>query len=268
MPASGQTNSDPWTKLQHELDRWAALGETATFWWRDDDAVEETPQLHALDALSREMKAPVSIAVIPAQLQASLPQFLQKRDNFIALQHGYSHRSYAAKGAKKIELGGERSTDEIQDELRTGRLQLLAALGEQFLPVLVPPWNRIESRIYYELVNAGFTGLSTMWARDSAYLLSGLLQVNTHLDPVNWRRDRGFIGEVSAIEQLYRHLSARRLAGGDIAEPSGILTHHLSQNDEVWAFCRTLFEMLDRHPAVRWLNAKEIWAPEISINGT
>ena len=259
MPDNRHSAGDPWATLQRELDRWHKLGKTATFWWRDDDAVEETPQLQALDALSREMKVPVAVAVIPARLQSSLPRFLQQRVNFIVMQHGYSHNSYAVKTAKKIELGGERSTDEIETELTNGRLQLSAAFGEQFMPVLVPPWNRIECRTYSALVNAGFSGVSTMWARHSAYPLKGLLQVNTHLDPINWRHDRGFIGETRAIEQIHRHLTARRHEGGDISEPGGILTHHLVQNDEVWEFCRTLFEILNQHPATKWLNVKQIW---------
>lgn len=262
MRASNQSSIDAWSTLQHELDRWTESGKTATFWWRDDDAVEETPQLQALDALSREMEVPVAVAVIPARLQSSLPRFLHQRDNFIVMQHGYSHSSYAAKGVKKIELGGERSTDEIQTELTNGRLQLSATFGEQFIPVLVPPWNRIEPRTYPVLISAGFSGVSTMWARHSAHPIKGLLQVNTHLDPINWRHDRGFIGETDAIEQIHRHLSARRQEGGDIAEASGILTHHLIQNEEVWTFCRTLFEMLNQHPAAKWLNAREIWAAE------
>jgi hypothetical protein len=206
------------------------------------------------------MKIPVSLAVIPAELKSSLPQFTRQRDNIVVIQHGYSHCSYAASGAKKIELGGERSTDEIQTELYAGRKRLDRAFGEQFIPVIAPPWNRIEPRTYPALVAAGFSGLSSMWARKSACPFTGLLQVNTHLDPVNWRRDRGFIGDTDAIEQILRHLSARRLERADIAEPSGILTHHLNQNDKVWEFCGTLYEMLNQHPAVQWLSAREIWA--------
>ena len=259
MPGSPQSIPQAWSILQHELDLWVDSGKTATFWWRDDDAVEETPQLRKLDAISREMEVPVSLAVIPAGLHDSLPQFLHQRDNFTAMQHGYSHRSYALRAAKKIELGGDRSCDEIKAELVTGRRLLGAAFGEQFIPVLVPPWNRIESRIYSALASAGFSGISSIWARETVYPVKGLLQVNTHLDPVNWHQGRGFIGETNAIGQIHRHLCARRQAGGDVAEPTGILTHHLIQNDEVWAFCRTLFETLNRHPAAQWLNAREIW---------
>ena len=260
MPDSPQSIAGGlWAMLQHELDLWAESGSTATFWWRDDDAVEKTPQLRKLDALSRDTKVPVSIAVIPAGLHDSLPQFLRQRDNFIALQHGYSHRNYALKGAKKIELGGDHSSEEIKVELVTGRCLLDAAFGEQFIPVLVPPWNRIERRVYPVLIGSGFSGVSSMWARETAYPVKGLLQVNTHLDPVDWRHGRRFIGVAIAIGQIHRHLSSRRRAAEDITEPTGLLTHHLVQNDEVWAFCRTLFETLNRHPAAQWLDASEIW---------
>jgi len=259
MSANSQSNLKAWSILQHELDLWADSGKTATFWWRDDDAVEETPQLHLLDMLSREMKIPVSLAVIPSGLHESLPLFLHKQDNFTAIQHGYAHRSYALEGMKKIELGGDRSDDDIQSDIFKGRLQLDTAFGEQFIPVLVPPWNRIERRVYPALIGAGFSGVSSMWARETAYPVKGLLQVNAHLDPVDWRHGRGFIGETIAIEQIHRHLSSGRLAAEDVAEPTGILTHHLVQNDEVWAFCRTLFDVLKRHPAVQWFDANKIW---------
>lgn len=260
MADSPQSIPEAWAMLQNELNLWVESGKTATFWWRDDDAVEETPKIQLLDTLSRDMQVPVSVAVIPAVMHDSLVQFLHQRDNFTAMQHGYSHRSYALKAAKKIELGGDRSCDEIQAELDRGRRLLSTAFGEQFIPVLVPPWNRIESRIYPTLASAGFSGISSIRARETACPVKGLLQVNTHLDPVNWHHDRGFIGETIAIGQIHQHLSARRQAGGDIAEPTGILTHHLIQNDEVWAFCRALFDTLNRHPATRWLNAREIWA--------
>ena len=262
MSANPQSNLKTWLMLQQELDLWADSGKTATFWWRDDDAVEETPQLHLLDAFSRDMNVPVSLAVIPAGLHDSLPRFLRSRDNLVVIQHGYGHRSYALEGMKKIELGGGRSDDDIRSDLVNGRLQLDTAFGEQFIPVLVPPWNRIERRVYPVLIGAEFSGLSSMWARETAYPVKGLLQVNAHLDPVDWRHGHGFIGETIAIGQIHQHLSSRRLAGGDIAETTGILTHHLIQNGEAWAFCRTLFDTLNRHPAAQWLNAREIWAAE------
>ena len=259
MAGSNQFSTDAWAMLRNELDLWSDSRDSASFWWRDDDAAEETTPLHTLDALSQELEIPVALSVIPARLQGTLPLYLHKRPHFTVLQHGFSHSSYAPKGAKKIEIGGDRSTEAIQSELSTGCVQLTQAFGDQFQAVLVPPWNRIESRTYSALVSAGFSGLSSMWARTAAYPLEGLLQVNTHLDPINWRHDRGFIGEIPALTQIHDHLHARRTGALDRAEPTGILTHHLSQSDEVWTFVRDLMKQLSRHPAVHWLDAGEIW---------
>jgi len=99
-----------------------------------------------------------------------------------------------------------------------------------------------------------------MWARASACPVKNLLQVNTHLDPVNWRGDRGFIGESRSIEYIRAHLQARRTGTKDTAEPTGILSHHLSQDERVWEFIGKLMLTLKQHPAVDWLDAGAIWS--------
>ncbi len=248
-----------WHTLTNELDIWHSAGKTATFWWRDDDAIEHTSRLERLDQLSRKHQVPVSIAVIPARLQGSLPDYLEGRHHFQVLQHGYAHRSHAAKGVKKIELGGERDNDDIAAELQAGFDMLKKAFVSQFVPVLVPPWNRIERRCFDVIKKTGFAGVSSMWAREEAYPAPGLLQVNTHLDPVKWRHDRGFIHEHTAIRQLYIHLLGRRTGYLDEDEPTGILTHHLDQTDNVWDFCDRLFKCFSEHPSVSWLDARTIW---------
>lgn len=251
--------------LQRELDLWAKSGKQASFWWRDDDAVSKTPQLETLDKLSQAFNVPVSIAVIPALLDSSLPTYLKHRDHFSVLQHGFSHSSYAAKGIKKIELGGERDLDEIATEISGGYEKLNSAFPAHFIPVMVPPWNRIESRVYGTLKEIGLTGISVVRARKSSHLITGLLQVNTHLDPISWRHGRGFIGSQIAIALLHQHLYLRRTTDRCSDEPTGLLTHHLDQNEAVWQFCRSLFKHLNQHPAVHWLSARQIWAPDTKL---
>jgi len=258
------SSSSAWARLKDELDLWSDTANNATFWWRDDDVTAETAELNRLDSLSQDLRIPVALAAIPSQLDNSLPAYLHERNNLTVFQHGYSHSSYAAEGMKRIEIGGERGTDEIRAQLATGCQKLRDAFADQFLPVLVPPWNRIESRTYAALVSAGFCGVSSMWARTSAYPAEDLLQVNTHLDPVNWRQDRGFIGESRAIAHICDHLISRRTVNQAGNEPTGILTHHLAQTEEVWIFIRTLMQKLSDHPAVEWLDARSIWVNEIT----
>lgn len=251
-----------WPMLQHELDLWTDAGLRASFWWRDDDAVSATPQLDILDNLSRTFNLPVSIAVIPALLDSSLPRFLQGRDHFSVLQHGYRHISHAAKAVKKIELGGERETGDIASELADGFKILASAFPDHFIPVVVPPWNRIESRTYSILRETGLTGISTVRARKVSHPVNGLLQINTHLDPISWRHGRGFIGSQISIALLHQHLYLRRTTDRCSDEPTGLLTHHLDQNEAVWNFCRSLFQRLNQHPAVHWLSAQQIWGQD------
>lgn len=252
-------NNGNWRPLIAELDLWQSHGASASFWWRDDDAVAHTPQLERLDRLSRQHDAPVSIAVIPLRLEHSLADYVDGRNHFHVMQHGYAHKSHAAQGQKKIEIGGACNDEQIETELRSGFEILSKAFSEHFLPVLVPPWNRIEQRCYPLIENAGLRGVSSMWARKMAYPVPALLQVNTHLDPVNWRGDRGMIDIQFAIDQLALHLYCKRSGHVDADEPTGILTHHLEQTVAVWDFCDRLFEVIGGHSAAQWVDAGELW---------
>ena len=253
------SESIAWQALITELDMWQSASNTAAFWWRDDDAIEHTTQLEQLDRLSQRHHAPVSIAVIPARLQESLIDYIDGIEHFDVLQHGYAHHSYASRGVKKIEIGGQRDNSDIAKDLKKGFDILKEAFPGHFIPVLVPPWNRIEARCYSAISETGFTGVSSMWARKEAHPAAGLLQVNTHLDPVNWRHGRGFIDRATAIIQLQMHLRGRRIGFLDEDEPTGILTHHLDQTEPVWKFCDELFSVIGNHPAAAWTDAATIW---------
>jgi hypothetical protein len=84
-----------------------------------------------------------------------------------------------------------------------------------------------------------------------------------HIDLVAWAEDRGFIGEEAAIDGIVSHLKARRLGEVDIHEPTGILTHHLVQDEATGAFLRRLVAITNEHPATTWLDAAEIFADTI-----
>jgi hypothetical protein len=252
------TSREAWTWLHSELDHWGESDLRADFWWRDDDAVSANTQIERLLHLNAKHSAPLALAVIPERLESSLGAELDKHSGVSVLQHGYSHQSHAAPGERKLELGGVRSSDDIINDLRQGR-QIMQRNFSRFTPVLVPPWNRIDPHIVKALPTIGFTGLSTMRVRRSAWPATGLLQVNTHLDPINWRHKGGFIGLYAAIAVLIQHLVARRSGYRDIDEPTGLLSHHLVQNEAVWRFLDDLMALLSAHPAVNWIDAPSIW---------
>ena len=251
---------EAWRWLGRELDRWSAGGRQAQFWWRDDDAGASDDRLDRLLRLAAGRRLPLALAAIPARIEDSLAEQLRDRSDISILQHGFAHRNHASPGERKLELGGTRADMDILDDLQRGFDLLQARLGTSFVPVLVPPWNRLRAELIGDLPSIGFRGLSIMKARREARPAPALLQVNSHLDPINWRHDGGFVGVYTAIAILIQHLVAKRSGYRDADEPTGILSHHLVQNEAVWAFLDELLQFLAAHPAVDFVGADEIWA--------
>ena len=79
-----------WPDLTRELDAWAEDGRTATFWWRDDDAVEVTPALEKLLQTADDAETPLSLAVIPGALRPDLVSCVNGRTGITAKERGVS----------------------------------------------------------------------------------------------------------------------------------------------------------------------------------
>lgn len=257
-----KTEQDAWRNLISELDLWQAEGLRASFWWRDDDAATTGPQLERLLALSVKTNAPIALATIPARAGKELADAIHAHPTACVLQHGYAHVNHAA-GSGDVgawELGRHRPLSVVLQELSEGR-QILFDLfsDDSFVPVMVPPWNRIDAEVIAPLASLGFVGLSLCDARTAPEAAPGLRLVNAHCDPIKWRGGPRFTGTAKSIAQLTEHLSARRLGTADSAEPTGLLTHHIDHDDAVWRFCEDLLAALNNHPAAYFVTPKELF---------
>jgi hypothetical protein len=239
-----------WRELEATLDAIAGRGEAIRLWWRDDDAGRDHPALERLLELAERRDLPLALAVVPLWLEPPVQAAIAASRRATVLQHGYAHANHAPDGSKPIELG-ERAPDAILAELAAGRETLRDAFGAAFLAVLVPPWNRLDPALLARLGGCGFRGLSTFGRRPEQRPAPGLRQVNTHLDPVDWRGTRLFVGETAALERLCAVL--------DPEEPIGILSHHLVMDEDGWAFLDRLLGVLQRHPATRLCAAVEVF---------
>ncbi len=255
-----------WPQLERELDAWTAAGRCATLWWRDDDAAEPSAALDRLLELSAARNLALALAVVPGQSSHALGRRLSGAlDGRTPLQHGYRHLNHAGSDHKKAELGDHRPLPVICEELARGAALMAATFGDRALPVLVPPWNRIAPRVIAALPALGLSGLSTHEPRAAEHPVPGLRQVNTHVDIMRWTAPRGFLGEAEALGLLCGHLGARRKGPSeqqvvDPAEPTGLLTHHLAHDTAAWGFLENLLPVLARHPAVRMLSPREVFA--------
>ena len=256
--SASRASADPWLALESELDAWRSAGRTATFWWRDDDAVAPGSALDRLLGMAGRHDVPAGLAVVPKHATQALADRLAAVATVGVLQHGWAHVNHADPGEKKMELGDHRPTPLVVDELSAGFDRLSTLFGFRFLPVLVPPWNRIGHGVRSRLAEVGFAGLSLFGARTHR-LRNGLVLANSHVDPIAWRRDRGFTGTDVALAALIGHLSDRRNGRADPDEATGLLTHHLVHDEATWAFLERCLEVLASHSAARLLPADTVF---------
>jgi hypothetical protein len=243
-----------WVAFEQELGRWRDAGRTVEFWWRDDDAVAPTAAVKQLLALSESSAVPLALAVIPLAAKAELFDGMRAR----VLLHGTDHRNRAQAGHKKTEFAEHEADDAALGRLARARERLAQLAGPAFVPVLAPPWNRFKRELVPVLPSIGVRGFSGYGARATRRPAAGVIEVNTHVDIIEWRVTREFCGEDAALAAAIRHLGARRTGAADSAEPTGWLTHHELHNGAAWNFLEQLFDRTRRLGA-RWLDAESIF---------
>ena len=253
-----------WGALTDELDRWAGAGRVATLWWRDDDAAAPAPALDRLLAARARLGVPLALAVVPASAEEAAADAIGADREATVLQHGYAHRNHAGSGERKAELGEGRPAADSLADIASGRRRLETLFGARLAPILVPPWNRIAEALVAGLSDAGYTGFSAYGPRRHARPAPGLAQVNTHIDPIDWRGSRGFVGEAAALDLAIGHLRARRTGAADGDEPTGLLSHHLVHDAAAWRFIQALVAATRAHPAARWIGVRDAFATALA----
>ncbi len=241
-----------WTPLDRELAEWASLGMTLPLWWRDDDATATGAALDRLTGLAEARGVPVHLAVIPEAATQGLAAHVLGSNHLIPVVHGWAHQNHAPLGEKKAEFGDHRPVLEMEAEVADGLDKLTHLFGRHLCRMFVPPWNRISPQMVTGLQRLGITSLSTFTPRRAPLAAPGLAQINTHLDPIDWKGGRGLVDPDSLIAGLVRQLADRRLGRADNGEPYGILTHHLVHNEAIWGFTDALLGRLMAGPVRVW----------------
>jgi hypothetical protein len=243
-----------WQRLSTELERWPRR--SATCWWRDDDVGAAGAAFDRLLALAAAHSTPLALAVVPAWLAEPVAAQIRVAPAGVhVLQHGYAHQNHeppTADGSRgrPAEFGATRSVAAALADLAAGRARLAALVPARLRAALVPPWNRIAPAIQAALPGAGYRILSTFGPRSSAQAGSGLLALNCHVDPIQWRAGKRFGGAAWTLDQLTAHLMARRAKTVDPTEPTGLLTHHRDLPPPAWGCVDELLGRLRTHPAV------------------
>lgn len=255
--AARHTIEAAWQKLSAHLSDLKKRNERLIFWWRDDDAIAPSQALDHLLHLSRHYQAPVALAVIPDRATSALAVRLADTDCDVLI-HGVAHHNHAPAGHKKQELGFQ-PVAALAAQLQSALTHCAALFGARALPVLVPPWNRIDPDLIALLPDAGLTGLSTFKPRPAEQAVPGLRQINTHCDPIDWRGGGGLLPEAALVDTLSETIAGMMKQRPDAREPLGLLTHHLIHDDAIWAFIDRLLHTLATSGAVTFVPARQIF---------
>jgi hypothetical protein len=254
--------STDFSPLLTELDCWSANGSTATFWWRDDDAVAPCAQLDRL--LDIAEGRPLALATIPFYATAALAERLANEPHVTVFQHGWKHQDHAIERPNS-EYPAGRPPETVARELNDGKTKLSELFGSQFAAVFTPPWHGLDANYLPLLRSIGLQGIS-LKGRRTAVTTAGLVQNNIHCVPIQWSDPPGFGDPAIYIGQLVAHLRQRR-NGTDRGEATGILTHHLVQNNESLDFVRGVLDLISHHRAARLLNPIELFfAPQSGLS--
>ncbi len=139
------------------------------------------------------------------------------------------------------------------DEIARGQAKLRDLFASDLRSMFVPPWNRIAPEIVEGLSKLGFTMLSTSGPRKAPFAAPGVAQVNTHLDPIDWRGTRSAVDVDVLVGTVCKHLADRRAGRADNSEPYGILTHHLVHDEAIWQVTQEILTRLLEGPATVWV---------------
>lgn len=238
--------------VRAELDIWHKDGQRAQLWLRDDDAVAPSDALTRLVSISGAAKVPLLLCVVPETTSNALRTALEAQQHVWVAVHGFGHHNHAPPGEKAQELGPHRPVMEVVSELQQARAKLLDLYGKRLSGILVPPWNRISPKVVAHLPQIGFSGISTFGSAYEAGGLYNLVQLNTHLDIIDWKGTRGGRDPEWLANELAKLLQRSRLDG---AAPIGVLAHHLVHDELAWNFLEELFNLTAKHPAADWCEA-------------
>ncbi|MDA0656484.1 MAG: hypothetical protein O2912_08780, partial [Proteobacteria bacterium] len=145
---------------------------------------------------------------------------------------------------------------DVLADIVAGRDILSSMFQKQYFPVMAPPWNRISNQIGDQLHEIGFQALSGFGDQPAR----SVPMINTHIDPVDWKGTRGFIGNNPALCVAVQALRKRRLNSG-LRQPIGLLTHHRILDEAGWQFVERFVKLIHTHSGATLEGIRDLILP-------
>jgi peptidoglycan/xylan/chitin deacetylase (PgdA/CDA1 family) len=217
-------------KLQH--------GRSVVVFFRADDIAVPGEGFARLVSLFLRHRVPLTLSVVPAWLTRTRWQQLQDLGGkehrlWCWTQHGWRHSNHEPPG-KKLEFGPSRKAFQKREDLWLGFKRLSKLMGELFVPVFTPPWNRCDQETLTALQELGYKAISRSLAAQPpapAALPEYPVSVDLH---TRKEQDPGG-GWQSLLKELRENLASGFC---------GVMIHHQRMNDAALVFLDLLLEKL------------------------
>lgn len=158
------------------------------------------------------------------------------------------------------EYPASRSQADVLRELQAGRRILTDLFGTRALPVFAPPFHSFDDGFLPLLRPGGIAGISRKGPRAAPFTAQGVGQVNLHVTLPRWSAVPPSGTGDPYLTAAVDHLAGKRTGRYDPLEPTGLLTHHLFQDLQSYAFIARFIATVSNHRAARWLSATEVFS--------
>lgn len=213
--------------------------------FRADDVAAPGRKLSKLISVFLSHQTPLTLAVVPAWLTRPRWQRLVelcKKNNPLCcwIQHGWRHLNHESHG-KKLEFGPSRSLTQKHQDLLSGFERLSELMGDEFVPIFTPPWNRCDDETCSALHEIGHKALSRrLGARPPAP--AALVEYPVTVD-LHTRKEADLEQD---WQNLFKELGESLRSGF-----CGVMIHHQRMNEEAFCFLDLLLSGLKKLNGVR-----------------
>lgn len=237
-----------WDVIANNIQKLAENNISLKIWWRDDDIRFYRKDFEKITHIFSENAIPLVLSVIPHRLENKTVEHIRGFKNVIVVQHGFDHINYGRE--EKIELSKFHNKKTLVKNILKGRNRLEKMFREQFYPIMVPPWNRIDLDIEDLLHDLGFVGIST-FSRVMPSRKNNIYHINPLIDFIDWNNNDSFAGEVFFLKQFLREIEY-----GVYSYPIGILSHHRTIGEGGFLFLEKLIFFLRQFENIEWWNIR------------
>src|SRR5262249_31953389 len=140
------------------------------------------------------------------------------------------------------EFGEGRDLESMMADAHRGQVTLDGLFGATgWQRIFVPPFHALSVPFKMLLPSLGYSGLSA--GQPLTPQITTVSEVNAEVDIMNWP-ERKFVGTNELTKILIEQLVSRRQGQIPILTPIGLLTHHLTMDEDAWRFASEFFHYL------------------------